>query len=278
MACYYGTLHLEATQALVDICLEKGQRALVGKCSMDRNSPDTYVEYTSTAISSAQDFVASFPHLHPAVTASTPSLPPLVQPILTPRMAISTTPELLTSLSTLAKSFDPPLAIQTHLSENDEEIRTVGRLFPESKSYTAVYDDFGLLGPGTVLAHCVHLTQEERELIKEKDAGISHCPTSNYFIASGEARVREMLDEGIKVGGLGENHHCTYAVWTDSDRLGLVVTARGDTRTASFPSCDWRRMFHNPTHLPMRKEEHTSHYPCPKRSTWLPWAERLCVD
>ena len=191
MACYYGTLHLSATNALVSICREKGQRALIGKCSMDRNSPDCYVEETEEAMKSIESFVSTF---------TRPSDPKeLVRPILTPRMAISVTPELLSNLSRLAKTFDPPLSIQTHLSENDQEIKTTGELFPDSKDYTSVYDDFGLLGPRTILAHCVHLTKEERGLIKRRNAGISHCPTSNFFIGSGNARVREMLDEGIKV-------------------------------------------------------------------------------
>lgn len=158
-------------------------------------------------MSSAQSFVESFPHLAPRTINgdASPSAPsssisaPLVQPILTPRMAISCTPELLTSLSDLAKQYDPPLAIQTHLDENLLEIEFVSKLFPDSSSYTAVYDDFGLLGPGTILAHCVHLTQEERTLIAQRGAGVSHCPTSNFYIDSGCARVREMLEDGIKV-------------------------------------------------------------------------------
>ena len=172
---------------------------------MDRNSPDYYVEPTSSAMSTAQSFVESFPHLAPRVAnghaspSSSTSPLPLVQPILTPRMAISCTPELLTSLSELAKQYDPPLAIQTHLSENLLEIEFVSKLFPDSTNYTAVYDDFGLLTPGTILAHCVHLTQDERTLIAERGAGVSHCPTSNFYIDSGCAHVREMLQDGIKV-------------------------------------------------------------------------------
>lgn len=164
---------------------------------MDRNSPDYYVESTSSAIDTLNAFVDSFPHLRPNSSKSTTI--PLVQPILTPRMAISCTPELLTHVAETAKSFDPPLAIQTHLSENHKEIETVLELFPDCDTYTGVYEQFGLLTRGTILAHCVHLTKEERGLIKAKEAGVAHCPSSNFFIRSGCARVREMLDDGINV-------------------------------------------------------------------------------
>jgi guanine deaminase len=146
-------------------------------------------------------------------------------------MAISCTPELLSSLSDLAKQYDPPLAIQTHLDENLLEIEFVRKLFPESASYTAVYDDFGLLGPGTILAHCVHLSQEERTLIAQRGAGVSHCPTSNFYIDSGCARVREMLQDGIKVSC------CLHELCSQTDaRSDSEAIARAATRTRSYPS------------------------------------------
>ena len=66
-------------------------------------------------------------------------------------------------------------------------------------TYAGVYDAFGLLGPRTILAHCVHLEERELETLRRTGAGVSHCPTSNFNIRSGCARVGEMLDRGIKV-------------------------------------------------------------------------------
>ncbi|KAF8490028.1 hypothetical protein JB92DRAFT_2755070, partial [Gautieria morchelliformis] len=66
-------------------------------------------------------------------------------------------------------------------------------------SYAAVYDDFGLLGPTTILAHGCHLSDTELVLVKKAGAGISHCPTSNFNLRSGVARVGEWIDEGVKV-------------------------------------------------------------------------------
>lgn len=123
---------------------------------------------------------------------------PLVRPILTPRFAISCSPDLLRDLGKLAKD-EPTLAIQSHISENKSEVAFVHSLFPDCGSYAQVYDKYDLLCERTILAHGVHLTEEEMILIKERGAGVSHCPTSNFNLKSGLARVGKMLDLGLKV-------------------------------------------------------------------------------
>lgn len=124
----------------------------------------------------------------------------LINPIITPRFAISCTNTSLDALGALAASYDPPLHIQTHLSETLDEIALVAQLFPDSSSYADVYDKAGLLTPRTILAHGVHLTPAERALIKQRGSKISHCPSSNSALGSGLAYVRAMLDEGLTVG------------------------------------------------------------------------------
>ena len=122
----------------------------------------------------------------------------LVTPIITPRFAPSCTSSLLSQLGTLQR--ETGLPVQTHVSENFPEIELVKEMFPSSSSYTAVYDDHGLLSPKTLLAHAVHLSTDEMRLIKEKGAKVSHCPISNSYISSGLCPVRELLDHGIGVG------------------------------------------------------------------------------
>ncbi|KAF9500518.1 Metallo-dependent hydrolase [Pleurotus eryngii] len=196
MCCYYGTLHVEATKILAEIIHVKGQRAFVGKCNMDRNSPDYYVEPSPEAsVAGARELITYIRSLPPSPHTTTP----LVHPILTPRFAISCTSPLLSSLQSLALS-DPALAIQTHISENPSEIAFTLSLFPNASSYAQVYDSFSLLRENTILAHAVHLQDEEKQLIKERKAGISHCPTSNFNLSSGVAPVGDLLDRGIKVG------------------------------------------------------------------------------
>lgn len=124
----------------------------------------------------------------------------LVKPIITPRFAPSCTRPALQSLGELAASYSPPLHIQTHISENINELALVKELFPEADSYAAVYDKYNLLTPRTILAHAVHLSADERALIRTREAKISHCPASNSALGSGICPVRTLLDDGITVG------------------------------------------------------------------------------
>ncbi|KAF9188124.1 hypothetical protein BGZ51_000841 [Haplosporangium sp. Z 767] len=192
-ACWFATIHLDACKELVDIIHEQGQRAYVGKVNMNQNSPDFLVETTETSIRDTRAFVEYVKGVN-----ATLSHKPLVTPIITPRFAISCNSELLTELGKLAKEYDLP--IQSHLCENMNEIGFTMSLFPNSVNYTAVYADHGLLNDRTIMAHCVHMKDEELDLMKEKNAGISHCANSNFNLKSGMADVRAMLKRDIKVG------------------------------------------------------------------------------
>jgi guanine deaminase len=172
---------------------------------MDRNSPAHYIEPSvEVSISTTKALISHIKQL--------PSNPhaaePLVQPILTPRFAITCTSPLLASLGKLAAS-DPNLRIQTHVSENPNEIIFTMSLFPECSSYTGTYDSFGLLRANTILAHAVHLSDEEIALVSKRKAGISHCPTSNFNLNSGVAPIGRYLDCGIKVG-CSSSPYCTH--------------------------------------------------------------------
>ncbi|KAL1585481.1 hypothetical protein WHR41_05755 [Cladosporium halotolerans] len=162
-ASYYGSSHAEATCILADMCLEKGQRAFVGKCNMDRNAPDS--------------------------------------PVLTPRFAICCTPELLAGLGELATS-DPTLAIQTHFNEAQQEIAFTRSLFPSFASEADLYASFNLLTPRSVLAHCTLMTERETQRLRDLRCGVAHCPVANMTVGGGfmAAPVAAFLRAGVKVG------------------------------------------------------------------------------
>lgn len=122
----------------------------------------------------------------------------LVEPIITPRFAPSCTSACLHQLGALAQEHGLP--IQTHISENQDEIALVKTLFPECASYTDVYAAHSLLTPRTVLGHAIHLSLAEKETVKAHGAGVSHCPVSNSYLSSGLCPVRSLLDMGINVG------------------------------------------------------------------------------
>jgi guanine deaminase len=107
----------------------------------------------------------------------------------------------MTELGSLAAS-DPHLVIQTHISENQKEVEETKSLFTDigkDVTYAGIYEHYGLLRENTILAHAVHLTDGELDIVKKCNSGISHCPTSNFNLTSGVARVGVMLEKGIKV-------------------------------------------------------------------------------
>ena len=121
-------------------------------------------------------------------------------PILTPRFIPSCSNALLNELSEVRRTYDLP--VQSHLSENPEEVELVKRLMPEAEFYGDGYDRFGLFGSQarTVMAHCVYSTDEEVERIRKNGVWVAHCPNSNMNIASGIAPIRRYLEAGIRVG------------------------------------------------------------------------------
>ncbi len=191
-AAYFATTHVPSTNILADVCLEKGQRAFIGRCNMDSDLHPSYYKDASFSAAVA-DTRATIDHI-----ASIDPSKSLITPIITPRFAPSCTSTMLSELGALHKETNHP--IQTHVSENHSEIALVAKLFPNSSSYAHVYDTHGLLTRHTVLAHAVHLTPDERILIKHRGSKVSHCPVSNTSISSGLCPVRTLLDEGIDVG------------------------------------------------------------------------------
>ncbi|KIW11555.1 guanine deaminase [Exophiala spinifera] len=192
-ASYYATIHVEATNLLAQIAFDKGQRAYIGRVCMDRpeTCPDYYRdETTEETIANTKASIKFCRDLDPSGE--------LLAHIITPRFAPSCLPETLTQLGALAK--DEDLRIQTHISENLNEVKLVRDLFPDQESYAHVYDHHGLLTSKTILAHAVHLSKEEMRLVKQRNSKISHCPDSNSALGSGLCPVREMLDQGIEVG------------------------------------------------------------------------------
>jgi len=160
---------------------------------MNRNCPHNYIE--PSVSESVDTTLALFKYIEGLPKTSNGQ--PLVHPILTPRFAISCTEELLERLGRVALD-NPRLAIQTHISENKDEIELTRSLFG-TDSYAQVYEKFNLLRDNTILAHGVHLTEDEMVLLAKYGAGVSHCPTSNFYLSSGMARVGMLLDHGVKV-------------------------------------------------------------------------------
>ena len=189
-ACVFGTIHTEATELLMDMLEETGICTWVGKVNMDRNSPDYLCEKSAKqSAADTQEWIERTLHKYR-----------YTKPMITPRFVPSCSDELMKSLGELARQYGLP--VQSHLSENPEEVAWVKALAPESAFYGDAYDRFGLFGKEapTIMAHCVYSEEEEIRRIFENGVFIAHCPQSNTNIASGIAPVRRYLDMGMRIG------------------------------------------------------------------------------
>ncbi|KAJ3380349.1 hypothetical protein HDU92_006047 [Lobulomyces angularis] len=212
-ACYYATIHLEASKILANVVKSVGQRGFIGKVNMDNNSPDYYVEKTEDSLNDTSAFIEYVNSLNSD----------LVKPVLTPRFAPSCTSKLMSGLADISR--EKNLLIQTHISENCGECEWVKNLFPEQNGYADVYKHNGLLNEKSVMAHCIYLTEEERKLFKEVNAGISHCPNSNFSLQSGVLNVRQLFREGITKVGLGTDVSGGYsASLLDGMRQSIIAS------------------------------------------------------
>jgi guanine deaminase len=165
-------------------------RFAAGRVAMDRRAPD--------------DLTAEDRHR----AALSPSPPPILAPppagargevSANPRFAITCTGELLAEIGWAVRDADREILVQTHLCETRPEIELVRELFPEDPHYTGVYDRFGLLTPRTLLAHGVHLTPPEWELIRERGSVVVHCPTANLFLRAGVFDFAAARDHGVRL-------------------------------------------------------------------------------
>jgi guanine deaminase len=162
----------QACDISFQVAQEKGVRAIIGMTMMDMHSPDFLMQNTKNAFDNSVDLYNKWNNKTN-----------LLEYIFTPRFALTCSAELMKLTGYFAKKNDA--FIQTHLSENHDEIKRALELFPECKSYTEIYRRMNLLGPKTILGHVIHVDNEEIEILKETDSKIAHCPDSNFFIKSG---------------------------------------------------------------------------------------------
>jgi guanine deaminase len=131
--------------------------------------------------------------------------------------------------------------LQTHLSENLDEVAWVRDLHPDLASYTHVYAEYGLLGPRSIFGHCIHLSDDELTLLADSGSWVAHCPTSNVALGSGRMPLERILAAGIPVAlatdvGAGPELSMLHVMATCIDvHRGIVdVTPTGALRLATL--------------------------------------------
>ena len=185
--CSYSTIHPHSVTTFFEAAEARGLRTVAGKTCMDRNAP---ADLCDTAQSAYDDSKRLLQEWHGRGRA---------RYAITPRFSPTSTPDQLRALGTLWAE-NPDCLMQTHLSEQPAEIEWVRGLFPDAHDYLDTYETFGLIGENAVFGHAIHMTPREIDRIKETDAALVHCPTSNTFIGSGLMDVAGLAARGISLG------------------------------------------------------------------------------
>ncbi|MGR3491200.1 MAG: guanine deaminase, partial [Shimia sp.] len=180
--CSYCTIHPVSVDALFTAAEARGMGVTAGKTCMDRNAPDDLRDTAQAAYDDSKALLARWQGKGRARYA------------ITPRFSPTSTPDQLDALGALWREH-PDCVMQTHLSEQVDEVAWVRSLFPDTRDYLDTYERFGLLGQRGIYGHAIHLEEREVARLREVGAGLAHCPTSNTFIGSGlfePARFRDM--------------------------------------------------------------------------------------
>ena len=185
--CSFCTIHPASVDAFFAAADARGMRVAGGKTCMDRNAPDGLRDTAQSGYDDSKALLARWHGRGRAVYA------------VTPRFSPTSTPDQLAAMGALWAEH-PDCLMQTHLSEQTDEVAWVGALFPEARDYLDTYESHGLLGPGAVFGHAIHLTGRERARLLETGASLVHCPTSNSFIGSGIMALADLCAAGQRVG------------------------------------------------------------------------------
>jgi guanine deaminase len=168
----YCSVHKESAEAFFAEAAERDMLVIAGKVMMDRNAPEGLRDTPQSGYDDTKALIAAWHGRGRALYA------------VTPRFAITSSSEQMEMAGTLMREH-PDLHMQTHLSENHAEIAFTQELYPWSRDYTDIYEHYGLLGPKSLLGHCIHLTEREADALSGSGSVAVFCPTSNLFLGSG---------------------------------------------------------------------------------------------
>jgi len=215
-AMYFATIHNPASLRLAEICLEMGQRALVGRVAMDLadECPDFYRDASAEeSVALTEEFIAAVPGLVGNHAG-------LVKPVITPRFIPSCSDKALQGLGDMANRTGAH--VQTHCSESDWEHGHV--LARCGKTDTEALAEFGLLGRHTILAHSNFITDDDMDLIRKRGAGVAHCPLSNVYFSNAVFPLRRALEKGLHVGLGTDISGGPSASLLDSVRMSIAAS------------------------------------------------------
>eukprot|EP01018_Ginkgo_biloba_P031270 Gb_02958 [translate_table: standard] len=186
-ALVFATVHKHSVDALFEAAERLNLRMISGKVLMDRNAPEPLTDTPESGYAQSKELIDRW-HGKGRLSYA-----------ITPRFAPTCSGEQLKRAGELLAEH-PSVYMHTHLSENPKEVELVSELFPERRGYLDVYDHYGLVGPRSVFAHGVHLTDEECVRLAETGSAVAFCPTSNLFLGSGFMNLPKLEHYKVNVG------------------------------------------------------------------------------
>lgn len=184
-ASVFCSAHPSSVDALFAAAAARGLRLIAGKVMMDRNAPANLCDTAQSSYDDSAALIARWRDVGRLGYA------------ITPRFAITSTPAQLEAAGAL-RAEHPDCWLQTHLSENKDEIALTAALYPEDADYFGVYERFGLAGPRSLFGHCLHLSERERRAMADTGSIAVFCPTSNLFLGSGLFDAEAMRGSGVR--------------------------------------------------------------------------------
>ena len=252
-AVYFATLDVEPCKILVDCAIELGQRAMIGKVCMDRNSPTDYCQTLEQNILETEELIR---YIHNSQPKNVTTMLPLISPIVIPRFIPTCTPALLTALGEMAMKYD--CHITSHISESIDEVeftqsleRDCDNVIGTSKRTDAmIFDSHKLLSNKCIMAHGVHVSDADCDLLLERQTAIAHCPLSNFFFAGGILPCRALMERGNRIGigtDVAGGYNCSML---HSARMAVVASQAlqqrqlDDAKTRGSSILDYRHAFY----------------------------------
>ncbi|MDJ0679761.1 MAG: guanine deaminase [Xenococcaceae cyanobacterium MO_167.B52] len=183
------TIFPQSVEVLFEEARKRQMRIIAGQVLMTRNAPDFLINDAQTAYLQTREHIKKWHGLERLLYA------------ITPRFAITSIPEELALAGKLKAEFTD-VYVHTHLAENVQEVQFTAELFPESKDYLNVYEQFGLVGERSIFAHCIQLDNSAFQRLSNAGSAIAFCPTSNLFLGSGLFKLNQAKSTQypIKVG------------------------------------------------------------------------------
>lgn len=182
----YCTVFPQSVDAIFEEAEKYNMRIMAGKVCMDRNAPEALLDTPQRSYDESSALIKKWHNKGRA------------EYVITPRFVPTSTPEQMEMIQALAAE-NPDMLIQSHVSENVNEVAWVKELCPKAKDYTDAYAQYGLIRPRAIYGHGIHLTDRELSVFSETGASIAHCPTSNFFLGSGCLNVKKLRDKNRPV-------------------------------------------------------------------------------